>query len=236
MPCSSPRERSGPHEGSGPAIGNCGDGFRQDPRHRESRHQDLQGHPLWRRARRVPIGSCPRSIRRVGRVFATHWNTATCPAEHTTPCRGQSPQQNAAHPLLYTAAAAPAPGPSIYRALEVPGGKLTGEGEDCLVLNVWTPALNDGRKRPVMFWLHGGGFRGGRLRILSRLGWNQPGAAWRRGGDHHQPPCLCLRFCQLQRVQPGFRRLRTGRNVGHRPRSNGSARTSHNLAATRIRS
>ena len=30
--------------------------------------------------------------------------------------------------------------------------------EDCLVLNVWTPALGDNRKRPVMVWLHGGGF------------------------------------------------------------------------------
>ena len=36
----------------------------------------------------------------------------------------------------------------------------TGEGEDCLMLNVWTPAINDGGKRPVMLWLHGGGFRG----------------------------------------------------------------------------
>jgi para-nitrobenzyl esterase len=33
-----------------------------------------------------------------------------------------------------------------------------GFDEDCLVLNVWTPGLNDGRKRPVMFWIHGGGF------------------------------------------------------------------------------
>jgi len=30
--------------------------------------------------------------------------------------------------------------------------------EDCLVLNVWTPALRDQRKRPVMVWFHGGGF------------------------------------------------------------------------------
>jgi para-nitrobenzyl esterase len=33
--------------------------------------------------------------------------------------------------------------------------------EDCLVLNVFTPGLNDGRKRPVMVWLHGGGFSSG---------------------------------------------------------------------------
>jgi para-nitrobenzyl esterase len=32
------------------------------------------------------------------------------------------------------------------------------ESEDCLVLNVWTPAVGDGGKRPVMFWCHGGGF------------------------------------------------------------------------------
>jgi para-nitrobenzyl esterase len=31
-------------------------------------------------------------------------------------------------------------------------------GEDCLRLNIWTPGINDGKKRPVMFWLHGGGY------------------------------------------------------------------------------
>src|SRR5262245_17338787 len=35
------------------------------------------------------------------------------------------------------------------------------QNEDCLVLNVFTPGLNDGRKRPVMVWLHGGGFASG---------------------------------------------------------------------------
>ena len=34
-------------------------------------------------------------------------------------------------------------------------------GEDCLRINVWTPAISDGRKRPVMFWIHGGGFTSG---------------------------------------------------------------------------
>jgi para-nitrobenzyl esterase len=33
--------------------------------------------------------------------------------------------------------------------------------EDCLFLNVWTPALADGAKRPVMVWFHGGGFSSG---------------------------------------------------------------------------
>jgi len=33
--------------------------------------------------------------------------------------------------------------------------------EDCLFLNVWTPALRDGAKRPVMVWFHGGGFSSG---------------------------------------------------------------------------
>jgi len=32
--------------------------------------------------------------------------------------------------------------------------------EDCLFLNVWTPGLDD-KKRPVMVWLHGGGFSSG---------------------------------------------------------------------------
>jgi len=47
-------------------------------------------------------------------------------------------------------------GPSAPQTLA-----MKGESEDCLVLNVWTPAIKDGRKRPVMFWCHGGGFASG---------------------------------------------------------------------------
>jgi len=35
------------------------------------------------------------------------------------------------------------------------------EGEDCLRINVWTPGIKDNGKRPVMVYLHGGGFTAG---------------------------------------------------------------------------
>ena len=34
-------------------------------------------------------------------------------------------------------------------------------GEDCQRLNIWTPALGEGKKLPVMVWLHGGGYSAG---------------------------------------------------------------------------
>jgi len=34
------------------------------------------------------------------------------------------------------------------------------QSEDCLYLNIWSPGLDDAR-RPVMFWIHGGGFTQG---------------------------------------------------------------------------
>ncbi len=35
------------------------------------------------------------------------------------------------------------------------------QSENCLTLNVWTPGINDGGKRPVMVWLHGRGHYAG---------------------------------------------------------------------------
>jgi para-nitrobenzyl esterase len=35
------------------------------------------------------------------------------------------------------------------------------QGEDCLRVNVWTPGFDASAKRPVMVWLHGGGFVAG---------------------------------------------------------------------------
>lgn len=35
------------------------------------------------------------------------------------------------------------------------------ENEHCQFLNIWTPGLDSGGKRPVMVWIHGGGFTAG---------------------------------------------------------------------------
>jgi para-nitrobenzyl esterase len=42
---------------------------------------------------------------------------------------------------------------------EIPGDSAEWD-EDCLTLNVWTPGLDESR-RPVLLWIHGGGFTGG---------------------------------------------------------------------------
>ena len=54
---------------------------------------------------------------------------------------------------------------STWRAFPAAGrtsarGNEPPPDENCLFLNVWTPAA-DGRKRPVMFYSHGGGFTSG---------------------------------------------------------------------------
>src|SRR5258708_30467075 len=51
--------------------------------------------------------------------------------------------------------------PQVAPAPGAIGAGLRGyaaEGEDCLVLNVFTNGVNDNKKRPVMMWIHGGGY------------------------------------------------------------------------------
>ena len=50
--------------------------------------------------------------------------------------------------------------PAPQSAKTVYGEQEPAPGEECLVLNVWTPAV-DGKRRPVLFYNHGGGFRTG---------------------------------------------------------------------------
>jgi len=73
-------------------------------------------------------------------------------------------------PLRFRAPEAPAPwagvrdasryGPASHQASRplapILGMVLPEQSEDCLTLNVWTPAAGDGRRRPVLVWIHGG--------------------------------------------------------------------------------
>ena len=84
--------------------------------------------------------------------------------------------------------------------------------EDCLRINVFTPAINDGKKRPVMFWIHGGGFVNGNG--IEQDGYN--GENFARLGDavfcsinHRLGP---LGYCNLAGV--GGEKFAASGNVG----------------------
>ncbi len=64
----------------------------------------------------------------------------------------------------------------------LPGMSVGSQSEDCLYLNVWTPAVDVGlnsvlTKRPVLVWIHGGGFTVG----SGSQGSYEPSALVRRG-------------------------------------------------------
>jgi para-nitrobenzyl esterase len=84
--------------------------------------------------------------------------------------------------------------------------------EDCLRINVFTPALKDGKKRPVLFWIHGGGFTAGNG--IEQDGYN--GENFARLGDvvfcsinHRLGP---LGYCNLAGVGGG--KFAASGNVG----------------------
>lgn len=84
--------------------------------------------------------------------------------------------------------------------------------EDCLRINVLTPALHDGKKRPVLFWIHGGGFTAGNA--IEQDGYN--GENFARLGDvvfcsinHRLGP---FGFCNLAGV--GGEEFAASGNVG----------------------
>ena len=49
----------------------------------------------------------------------------------------------------------------VYGAAAPQAGSEGPGSEDCLFLNVWTPGLRDGGKRPVLVYIHGGGYNNG---------------------------------------------------------------------------
>lgn len=48
--------------------------------------------------------------------------------------------------------------PAVFELLPMFGipTQVANQGEHCLVLNIWTPTVAPGEKRPVLVWLHGG--------------------------------------------------------------------------------
>ena len=51
--------------------------------------------------------------------------------------------------------------------------------EDCMRINVWTPGIADGKKRAVLFWIHGGGYTAGSSQELP----SYDGASLAKKGD-----------------------------------------------------
>lgn len=71
----------------------------------------------------------------------------------TAACRFQPPRREAAWRGIADAL--------DYGSAAPQGGRDGPGSEDCLFLNVWTPALGDGGRRPILFYIHGGGFNNG---------------------------------------------------------------------------
>jgi para-nitrobenzyl esterase len=77
------------------------------------------------------------------------------------PLRFRAPQPVAAwtdvRPATHFAPSAPQAGAMNWLVRQVVGAATGRQSEDCLSLNVWTPAL-DGRRRAVLVFVHGGAF------------------------------------------------------------------------------
>jgi para-nitrobenzyl esterase len=89
------------------------------------------------------------------------YGASTGGANRFMPPHLPAPWSGVREALAYRGRAWQLPGrPQRRAALETLLGPpdTTEETEDCLSLNLWTPGLGDGAKRPVMVWLHGGAF------------------------------------------------------------------------------
>ena len=75
--------------------------------------------------------------------------------------------------------------------------------EDCLFLNVWTPALADGGARPVMVWFHGGVFASG-SGSWKNLRRRTARKTWRCGGRDGESSAQCVRLSGAWPLWPWF--------------------------------
>ncbi len=119
-------------------VSSGGDRMRQGSRSCGERGQQFQGHPVWR----FDCGT--QSLHAAG--CAAPWAGVRDALSY-----GPTAPQN---PSSMRGLVDPRSGFAAY-------GDADGiiESEDCLVLNVWTSDASENRQRPVMVWLHGGGFQ-----------------------------------------------------------------------------
>jgi para-nitrobenzyl esterase len=61
-------------------------------------------------------------------------------------------------PRVCTEVGPACPQPAMFGVFSISGGRTD---EDCLYLNVWSPAETQGERLPVMVWIHGGSFETG---------------------------------------------------------------------------
>jgi para-nitrobenzyl esterase len=93
-----------------------------------------------------------------------HYAASTAGPNRFMPPRKPQPWKGVKDAMAYGPASPQMPGnpTDLYtEAVMWDAHVKPGISEDCLVLNVWTPGLADGGKRPVMFYIHGGGFTSG---------------------------------------------------------------------------
>ena len=93
---------------------------------------------------------------------------APVPPEKWTGVKDCSAFTTMAPQLVAARAGAPRPAPSPTGNLPTSASGVPGaardqgtQSEDCLHLNVFTPGLHDGKKRPVLLYIHGGAYNNG---------------------------------------------------------------------------
>lgn len=96
--------------------------------------------------------------------------------------------------------------PSMKRVLSRPEFGMK-QSEDCLYLNIWTPANTVDEKLPVAFWIHGGAFMHG---FSHESEFDGSAYCERRDSRYDQLPSRCFRF--LASVAVRGERCRKKRN------------------------